>query len=185
MTAVTFSHIGITVPDLERRWSSIRRRSASIDHGRRPTIKHDDSAIGQMCDDVFGQGWGSFRIAHLSTSDGIGIELFEFPQTEPEKAPFEYWRPGSSISASRTRISKARVKMIEQYGGRQRMRQVRYYYPGEKPYRMVYCEDPFGNIFETLQPLLRADLFGRRLRLRLKRPMAPPQGRDHRLRLWR
>ena len=26
--------------------------------------------------------------------------------------------------------------------------QVRKYYPGEKPYRMVYCEDPFGNIFE-------------------------------------
>ena len=23
-----------------------------------------------------------------------------------------------------------------------------YYYPGEKPYRMVYCEDPFGNILE-------------------------------------
>ena len=45
------------------------------------TISHDDSAIGQMCDDVFGEGWGSFRIAHLSTSDGIGIELFEFPQT--------------------------------------------------------------------------------------------------------
>ncbi len=26
------------------------------------TIHHDDSAIGQMCDDVFGEGWGQFRI---------------------------------------------------------------------------------------------------------------------------
>jgi hypothetical protein len=25
---------------------------------------------------------------------------------------------------------------------------VREYYPGEKPYRMVYMEDPFGNIIE-------------------------------------
>jgi len=25
---------------------------------------------------------------------------------------------------------------------------VREYYPGEKPYRMVYCEDPFGNLIE-------------------------------------
>ena len=63
------------------------------------------------------------------------------------------------------------------------MQQVRYYYPGQKPYRMVYCEDPFGNIVETLQPLLRADLFGRRLRLRTA--MAPLQGRHHRLRLRR
>ena len=32
-------------------------------------------------------------------------------------------------------------------GGRQRM-PVREYYPGEKPYRMVYVEDPFGIVFE-------------------------------------
>ena len=32
-------------------------------------------------------------------------------------------------------------------GGRQRM-PVREYFPGEKPYRMVYMEDPFGNILE-------------------------------------
>jgi hypothetical protein len=25
---------------------------------------------------------------------------------------------------------------------------VREYFPGEKPYRMVYMEDPFGNILE-------------------------------------
>lgn len=31
--------------------------------------------------------------------------------------------------------------------GKQRM-PVREYYPGEKPYRMVYMEDPFGNIIE-------------------------------------
>ena len=40
------------------------------------------------------------------------------------------------------------VYTIEEHGGRQRMKQVRYYYPGQKPYRMVYCEDPFGNIIE-------------------------------------
>jgi hypothetical protein len=28
------------------------------------------------------------------------------------------------------------------------MQQVRKYYPDAKPYRMVYMEDPFGNIFE-------------------------------------
>jgi len=41
-------------------------------------IEEDDSAIGEMCTDVFGAGWGSFRIAHLSTGDRIGVELFQF-----------------------------------------------------------------------------------------------------------
>ncbi len=33
-------------------------------------------------------------------------------------------------------------------GGKRRMKAPRYYYPGEKPYRMIYMEDPFGNILE-------------------------------------
>lgn len=44
------------------------------------TIKKErETAIGQMCIDVFGEEWETFKIAHMSTSDGIGIELFSFP----------------------------------------------------------------------------------------------------------
>ena len=32
-------------------------------------------------------------------------------------------------------------------GGKQRM-PIREYYPGEKPYRMIYVEDPFGVAYE-------------------------------------
>ena len=45
-------------------------------------------------------------------------------------------------------LSDNTIKIIEELGGKQRMEKVRKYYPGEKPYRMVYMEDPFGNIFE-------------------------------------
>ena len=148
MAAVTFSHIGITVADLDR---AVEFYTKALDLYliMPPTeILHDDSAIGQMCDDVFGEGWGSFRIAHMSTGDGIGIELFEFPTTEDERRPFEYWRPGLFHFCVQDELLEERVKRIEAYGGHQRMQQVRYYYPDEKPYRMVYCEDPFGNIVE-------------------------------------
>lgn len=40
------------------------------------------------------------------------------------------------------------VKKIVEHGGKQRM-PIREYYPGEKPYRMCYVEDPFGIIFEV------------------------------------
>ena len=39
------------------------------------------------------------------------------------------------------------VDKIVAAGGKQRM-PIREYFPGEKPYRMVYVEDPFGVVFE-------------------------------------
>ena len=104
MTApVSFSHVGITVPDLEKAVEFYTKALGLYLIMGPTTINHDDSAIGQMCDDVFGEGWGSFRIAHLSTADGIGVELFEFPQTKPERdsfrilapEPLPFLRPGS------------------------------------------------------------------------------------------
>jgi lactoylglutathione lyase family protein len=148
MAAITFSHIGITVPDLERAVEFYSKAFEMYVIMPPTTINQDDSAIGQMCDDVFGEGWGSFRIAHLSAGDGTGFELFEFPNTEPERRPFEYWRPGLFHFCLQDEKLEERVKLIEELGGKQRMKQVRRYFPGEKPYRMVYVEDPFGNVFE-------------------------------------
>jgi lactoylglutathione lyase family protein len=145
---VAFSHVGITVPDLE---AAVKFYTEALGYYvimEPSTINQDDSAIGQMCDDVFGEGWGSFRIAHLSTVDGIGLEMFEFPRTEPERRPFEYWRPGLFHICLQDPDLEGRIEKIVAAGGKQRMKQVRYYYPNEKPYRMIYCEDPFGNIIE-------------------------------------
>lgn len=143
----TFSHIGISVPDLERAvkfytevlgWYLIME----------PTeIVEDDSAIGVMCTDVFGPEWGSFRIAHMSTGDRIGVELFEFKNYEERDNNFEYWKPGVFHFCVQDPDVEGLAEKIVAAGGRQRM-PVRYYYPDEKPYRMVYMEDPFGNILE-------------------------------------
>ena len=87
----SFSHIGITVPDIAKAvqfyeevmgWYVIMPPST--------VLEENDTAIGQMCIDVFGSGWGSFKIAHMSTGDRIGIEIFEFQNNERPK-DFEYW----------------------------------------------------------------------------------------------
>ena len=88
----TFSHIGISVPDVEQAvefysqvmgWYPIMK----------PTVitEESETAIGVMCIDVFGTGWGSFKIAHMSTGDRIGVEMFEFPHNESPKE-FDYWK---------------------------------------------------------------------------------------------
>ncbi|SDI47704.1 Glyoxalase/Bleomycin resistance protein/Dioxygenase superfamily protein [Alteribacillus bidgolensis] len=94
-----------------------------------------------------GTGWGKFRIAHLSTSDKIGIELFEFPNNETPENNFEYWKTGIFHYCVQDPDLEGLVEKIKAHGGKQRM-PVREYYTGEKPFRMVYCKDPFGNLVE-------------------------------------
>ncbi|NLR92929.1 MULTISPECIES: lactoylglutathione lyase family protein [Flammeovirga] len=144
----SFSHIGITVPDIEKAvkfysdvmgWYVIMPPS--------DVKEENETAIGQMCIDVFGKGWGSFKIAHMSTSDGIGIELFSFPTTKAEKPEFNPFNAGLFHFCVQDPDIETLTKKIVDAGGKQRM-PIREYYPNSKPYKMVYVEDPFGVVFE-------------------------------------
>ncbi len=143
-----FSHIGISVPDLEKAvqfysevlgWYTIMEPTKVVE---------DDSAIGQMSTDVFGKGWGSYRIAHMSTSDKVGIELFEFENQKNPDNNFKYWETGVFHFAVQDPNLEELAQKIVDAGGKRRMEKPRFYYPGDKPYRMIYMEDPFGNIIE-------------------------------------
>jgi lactoylglutathione lyase family protein len=142
-----FSHIGISVPDLERAVEFYTEVMGWYVIMPPTEIIEDDSAIGVMCRDVFGADFGGFKIAHVSTVDGIGIELFEFRNAEEPSGEFAYWKPGVFHFCVQDPDVEGLAERIVAAGGKQRM-PVRHYFPGEKPYRMVYCEDPFGNIVE-------------------------------------
>ncbi|QZT37308.1 lactoylglutathione lyase family protein [Halosquirtibacter xylanolyticus] len=144
----TFSHIGITVPDIEKAvkfYTEVMGFYVLME----PTLveEEQDTAIGKMCVDVFDQGWGSFKIAHLSTGDKIGVELFEFPQSKSLKVDFDPFRCGLFHFCIQDPDIEGLIEKIVAAGGKQRM-PIREYYPGEKPYRMCYVEDPFGTVFE-------------------------------------
>lgn len=144
----TFSHIGITVPDLEKAvefYSNVMGWQVIM----QPTeIKEEnETAIGKMCIDVFGTGWETFRIAHMATGDKIGIELFEFRQSKEQKPVFNPFGTGLFHFSVQDPDIEGLVKRIVEAGGKQRM-PIRAYYPEEKPFRMCYVEDPFGVVFE-------------------------------------
>ncbi|SHK51013.1 lactoylglutathione lyase family protein [Reichenbachiella agariperforans] len=144
----TFSHIGITVPDLEaavKFYTEVMGFYVIME----PTLikKENETAIGVMCIDVFGDDWETFKIAHLSTGDRIGIELFEFPVSKDLKPTFEPFKTGLFHFSVQDPDVEGLIEKIIAAGGKQRM-PIREYYPGEKPFRMCYVEDPFGNVFE-------------------------------------
>lgn len=144
----TFSHIGLSVGNLEQAIDFYTAVLGWYVIMPPTTIEEDDSAIGVMCTDVFGPNWKSFRIAHLSTGDRVGVEIFEFLNHETPENNFEYWKTSIFHFCVQDPNPEELAKKIVEHGGKQRM-PVRHYYPGEKPYRMVYCEDPFGNILEV------------------------------------
>ena len=147
-TPRSFSHIGLSVPDLERA-VEFYTEVLGLYMIMEPTeVVEDDSPIGVMCTDVFGAGWGSLRIAHFATADRVGIEIFEFPGNYAPENNLEHKRHGTFHFCVQDPDVEGLVKKIVAAGGKQRM-PVREYYPGEKPYRMCYVEDPFGIVFEV------------------------------------
>ncbi|MBU6951036.1 lactoylglutathione lyase family protein [Hahella sp. HN01] len=143
-----FSHIGISVPDIAKALEFYQQALGWYVIMDVTEVKEEkDTAIGAMCIDVFGEGWGSFKIAHLSTSDSIGIELFEFPQNKTPRHEFNPYQTGVFHFCVQDPDVEGLAQRIVELGGKQRM-PIREYFPGEKPYRMVYMEDPFGNIVE-------------------------------------
>lgn len=146
-TPRTFSHIGLSVPDLDKAVEFYRDVLGFYVIMPPTLIEQDETDIGVMCNDVFGPGWGEFRIAHLATADRIGFELFEFVgnQTPDNNLPFR--QTGMFHFAIQDPDVEGLLARIVAAGGKQRM-PVREYFPGNKPYRMVYVEDPFGIVFE-------------------------------------
>ena len=146
-TPRSFSHIGLSVPELD---AAVKFYSEILGFYTimTPTeVVEDDSEIGRMCTDVFGAGWNRLRIAHMATADRIGIELFEFDGNHAPADNLSYRQHGTFHFAIQDPNLESLLEKIVAAGGKQRM-PVREYFPNDKPYRMVYVEDPFGIVFE-------------------------------------
>jgi len=144
----TFSHIGLSVPNVDKAvefytkvmwWYQVMQ----------PTkiVEDKNTAIWIMCEDVFWAWYEDFKIAHLVTSDWIGIEIFEFKQNNQDTPRFNHLPTGMFHFAVQDPDIEWMIEKIIEHGGKQRM-PIREYYPGEKPYKMCYVEDPFGIVFE-------------------------------------
>ena len=143
----TFSHIGLSVPDLEAAVKFYTEVLGLYTIMEPTEVFEDDSPIGVMCTDEFGPIWSALKIAHLATADRVGIEIFEFPGNYAPEDNLAHKGHGTFHFCVQDPDVEGLVEKIVAAGGKQRM-PIREYYPGEKPYRMCYVEDPFGIVFE-------------------------------------
>ena len=144
-----FAHIGLTVADLDKAVDWYTRILGCRVLLGPVELEADDTHAGRQAADVFGPEFKRFRQAHLMTPDGVALEIFEFrdPATPSERPPFSYWRPGVfHVCLVAPDIDRA-ADAIARSGGRMRTSRVWEIFEGE-PFRMCYCEDPFGNVIE-------------------------------------
>ena len=141
-----FNHIGMTVPDIDRAidWYGkvlgfrlIFRRKLQY----RPEVPE--------VREIFGPRFGAAHQAHLLSANGVGLELFQFldPTVTAPDDNFRYWQTGVFHLCITDPDLDGLVARILVNGGKQRTK-IWTFLP-DRPYQLVYCEDPFGNIVEA------------------------------------
>jgi catechol 2,3-dioxygenase-like lactoylglutathione lyase family enzyme len=135
MTAIT--HVGIAVADLDRALAWYTDALGLEPLGPPTTVAAEDGHPATVAADVLGAG--PFRQAHLTSANGVAVELFEFAE------PQERWTGIFHICAVPPNLDRTAAR-IAATGGRRTSR-IWHIFPNA-PYRTVYCEDPFGNTIE-------------------------------------
>jgi catechol 2,3-dioxygenase-like lactoylglutathione lyase family enzyme len=143
------SHVGILVGDMSKAVEFYTKAlGLEIVMDNSEVIEEEKTAIGRMCIAVFGGGFEGFNIAHLVTKNGIGVELFEMKKRE-ERHMVDFTKIGIFHFCLQSDDFQGVIDRVGQYGGKVRMDIMRYHPEDDnKPYKMVYLEDPFGNLFE-------------------------------------
>lgn len=143
------AHVALTVPDLDAAIAWYGELFGFQPIGPPQEIDVRGGHLGTLVSDVFGPKLGAFRFVHLHTANGAALELFEFiePAFERREDPFEYWKGGFSHIAFVDPEIEELVKRIQERGGRIRTSQIWSLFEGE-PYRICYCEDPWGSVIE-------------------------------------
>jgi catechol 2,3-dioxygenase-like lactoylglutathione lyase family enzyme len=142
------NHVAVSVPDLVKavRWYSEVMGFTKLTE---PTeIVVDNSRLGSIVRDCFGPSIRKLRIAHLNFGDQVGLELFEFVEPKAERTTnhFEYSKTSFLHIAVTCPNIEQFAKQIVESGGKQRSK-IWELIDG-KPFKIVFCEDPFGNIIE-------------------------------------
>lgn len=112
-------------------------------------VTHETPHRGEVMMDVFGPDFRAMKQAHLTSANGVGLELFELidPPHQRRDPDLQYWTNGFFHICVTDPNIEALAVTIEAEGGR-RLSKIWPTRGASEPYGMCYCADPFGNILE-------------------------------------
>lgn len=148
-TMPTFSHVGITVPNLSEAVDWYRSVFGYYLLAGPIEVLEDDSPLGIAATGIYGKGFTKFQFAHMASPDGTGFEVFQFeaPAYERPDDAFQFWRSGVNHFAVTAADVAALAAQVVAAGGVQRSDVVTI--DPDRGFQIVYCEDPWGNVFEA------------------------------------
>jgi catechol 2,3-dioxygenase-like lactoylglutathione lyase family enzyme len=143
------NHIAVSVPQLDQaiKWYKEVLGFTMI---KGPVeFVADDSLTGRAVRDIHGPNLKKMRMAWLSSGNQVGFEIFEYIEPKAQRRitdNFEYWKSGFIHICITDPNIEDLCKKISETGGKQRSN-IWEIVP-DKGYKIVLCEDPFGNIIE-------------------------------------
>lgn len=139
------AHVGLTVSDIEEAvdWY---QDVFGFNHILGPETVENEGFFGDQVTDLLGE-FEVMKIAHLSTGNQIGIELFEFEDTEGKNNPDPH-APGLFHLSIIDPDVEGLAKRIDENGG-DAYSDVWGVNERDDDYKLAYCKDPWGNMIEV------------------------------------
>ena len=141
----SLAHVGITVPDIEEAidWYQDIFGWTLLKEPR--TATGGDGYGGRRAVDVLGD-FSEMTVAHLMTGNQVGIELFEFSDTEAS-ARTDRKQPGLFHLCVVDPNVEALARRIDQRGG-EHYSEIWPLFEGDEEHVLTYCKDPYGTLIE-------------------------------------
>jgi predicted enzyme related to lactoylglutathione lyase len=147
--SLAFNHVGLTIPDI---FAAIDWYSAvfGASHIMGPRLLAASSVATHETPSIFGPRFRKAYQAHLLLANGVGLELFQFvePPVETPDENMPYWVRGPFHIALTCADVDGLAEAIVAKGGRMRCAPANFV-PG-RPWRLCYCEDPWGTVIEIM-----------------------------------
>lgn len=150
MTAI--NHIGIHVGDINKAIEFYKEAMGWWHIAGPFECRNDGTSKWAFTNSIYeneGNTWESFQLAHMTTANGVGIELLQFENAYDPEKHLEFKRRGIFHFAITVRDIDSFLEKFVALGGKLYSDRSDRPVSDKNTITTIFVEDPFGNVFEV------------------------------------